>query len=72
MKKYLLELYFPNLVANKIKSLQDIQSQKVKLKSESLKIYNSTFKQYNKNIDLLHQYSSKTQNLNYSIKNIYF
>lgn len=71
-EKYLLELYFPNLVANKIKSLQDIQSQKVKLKSESLKIYNSTFKQYNKNIDLLHQYSSKTDNLKYTIKNIYF
>ena len=72
-EKYLLELYFPNLVANKIKSLKDIQSQKIKLKSDSLKIYSSTFEQYNKNIDLLYQYSSSNiTNLNYSIKNIYF
>ena len=72
-EKYLLELYFPNLVLKKIKSLSDIETQKIKLKSESMKEYNSTFKNYNKNIDILHKYSSNTTtNISYNIKDIYF
>ena len=72
-EKYLLDLYFPNLVSKKISSLTDLQSLKVKLKSDSNKEYASTFKEYNKNIELLHNYSLKNiSNLNYHVKHIHF
>jgi hypothetical protein len=70
---YILQLYFPSLFNQKISSLEDIKRSKVKTKSISTKEYNSIFKNYNKNIDLLHKYSSVQSNvLKYYVKSIYF
>ena len=71
--EYLLQMYFPNLYSKNIKSTKDIVSSKTKLKSKSTKEYNSTFKNYNKNIDLLYEYSDKElDSLNYNINYIHF
>ena len=71
--QYLLELYFPSLFNQKISSLKDIKSSKIKLKSSSTKEYNNVFKDYNNNIDLLHKYSVGNLNqLDYRINSIHF
>ena len=70
---YLIQLYFPSLFNQNISSLSDIESFKVKLKSDSTKEYNQVFKDYNKNVDLLHRYSNTLKDqLNYHINSIYF
>ena len=72
-ERYILELYFPNLTTQQIVSLDDLQSKKTALKSQSEKEYEKTFSVYNSNIDLLHNYSIENiENLQYKINNIYF
>ena len=72
-EKYILELYFPNLASQDIYSLENIRSKKTQLKSNSEKEYKKIFDPYNKNIDLLHTYSTQNiENLKYKINYIYF
>lgn len=70
---YLLQLYFPSLYNQNIKSLEGIESSKVKLKSNSVKEFNTIFKNYNKNVDLMYKYSqSQSDILNYHVNSIHF